>query len=61
MTKDFEIKDILDAVNSISKMKNKRVEALKTKNNLPYEHSVLNKDKEKSDKSKILVLNQMIK
>ncbi len=61
MTKDFEIKDILDAVNSISKMKNKKVEALKTKNNLHYEHSVLNNNKKKPDKGKILVLNQMIK
>ena len=61
MKKDFEIKDILDAVNSISKMKNKSVEALKTKNDLPDEQSVLKNDKEKSDKGKILVLNQIIK
>ena len=58
--KEFEIKDILNAVNSISKIernKNKIVE----KKALIDKSDVLSLNKQvKSNKSEILVLNQMI-
>ena len=60
MTKDFEIKDILSAVNSISiiERKKRRTEVENDSNDkvdvLPLNNQV------KSNKSEILVLNQMI-
>ena len=61
MTKDFEINDILSAVNSISKMKNKKGTILETKNDTFNKEDAINKNNQvKSDKSEILVLSQMI-
>ena len=61
MTKDFEINDILSAVNSISKMKNKKGAILETKNDTFNKEDAINKNNQvKSDKSEILVLSQMI-
>ena len=60
MTKDFEIKDILSAVNSISiiERKKRRTEVENDSNDkvdvLPLNNQV------KSNKSEILVLDQMI-
>ena len=60
MIKDFEIKDILSAVNSISKIerKKRRTEVENDSNDkvdvLPLNNQV------KSNKSEILVLDQMI-
>ena len=60
MIKKFEINDILNAVNSISKIEKKKNE---TKEKKPFADKndilILNKQA-KSNKSKILVLNQMI-
>jgi len=60
MKKEFEIKDILNAVNSISEMKKK-----KSKNNEKKDPVIKNdilalNNQVKSDKSEILVLDQMI-
>ncbi len=61
MTKDFEINDILSAVNSISKMKNKKGTILETKNDTFNKEDAINKNNQvKSDESEILVLSQMI-
>ena len=61
MTKDFEINDILSAVNSISKMKNKKGAILETKNDTFNKEDAINKNNQvKSDESEILVLSQMI-
>ena len=63
MEKEFEINDILNAVNSISKIERKKGKATKIKNNpididkgdiLPLNNQV------KSNKRDILVLDQMI-
>ena len=61
MIKEFEIDDILNAVNNISKMERKKGRTKETKNDsadkdegLPLNNQV------KSNKSDILVLNQMI-
>ena len=60
MKKEFEIKDILNAVNSISEMEKK-----KSKNNEKKDPVIKNdilalNNQVKSDKSEILVLDQMI-
>ena len=60
MEKEFEIKDILNAVNSISEMEKK-----KSKNNEKKDPVIKNdilalNNQVKSDKSEILVLDQMI-
>jgi len=55
MRKEFEINDILNAVHSISKIERKKGK------NIEAEKSDLTDNKQaKSDKSEILVLNQMI-
>ena len=55
MKKEFEINDILNAVNSISKIKRKKSDEIDAKKEvLPLNNQV------KSDKSEILVLDQMI-
>jgi hypothetical protein len=61
MTKEFAINDILKAVDNISKIERKKVKAIETKSNFTDKNDVLTLNKQvKSNKSKILVLNQMI-
>ena len=61
MTKEFEIKDILNAVDNISKIERKKVKVIETKNDSTDKNDVLTLNKQvKSNKSNILVLDQMI-
>ena len=61
MEKEFEINDILNAVNSISKIERKKGSIIKIKNDSAGKDDVLTPNyQEKSDKSEILVLDQMI-
>ena len=61
MKKEFTINDILNAVANISKIERKKVKAIETKNDSTDKDDVLTLNKQvKSNKSKILVLNQMI-
>ena len=61
MIKEFEIDDILNAVNSISKMEIKKGRTIETKNDSTDKDEVLPRNNQvKSNKSDILVLNQMI-
>ena len=61
MTKESAINDILKAVDNISKIERKKVKAIETKNDSTDKDDVLTLNKQvKSNKSKILVLNQMI-
>ena len=61
MTKDFEIKDILSAVNSISTIERKKRGTIEVKNDSSEKVDVLTLNNQaKSNKSEILVLDQMI-
>ena len=61
MEKEFEINDILNAVNSISKIERKKDRAIEIKNDSSDKNDVLTLNNQaKSDKSEILVLDQMI-
>ena len=60
MIKEFEISDILNAVNSISKIDKKKSKILKKKDSDVKEDVLTLNNQAKSDKSEILVLNQMI-
>jgi len=61
MTKEFAINDILKAVDNISKIERKKVKAIETKNDSTDKDDVLTLNKQvKPNKSKILVLDQMI-
>jgi len=61
MAKEFEINDILNAVDNISKIERKKVKVIETKNDSTDKNDVLTLNKQvKSNKSKILVLDQMI-
>ena len=61
MTKEFEINDILKAVDNISKIERKKGKIIETKNDSTDKDEVLALNKQvKSNKSKILVLDQMI-
>ena len=61
MTKEFEINDILNAVDNIFKIERKKGEAIETKNDSIDKDDVLTLNKQvKTNKSKILVLDQMI-
>jgi hypothetical protein len=61
MKKEFAINDILNAVDNISKIERKKVKVIETKNDSTDKDDVLTLNKQvKSNKSKILVLNQMI-
>ena len=61
MTKEFAINDILNAVDNIYKIEIKKLMAIEAKNNSTDKDDVLTLNKQvKSNKSKILVLNQMI-
>ena len=61
MTKESTINDILKAVDNISKIERKKVKAIETKSDSTDKNDVLTLNKQvKSNKSKILVLDQMI-
>ena len=61
MIKEFAINDILNAVDNISKIERKKVKAIETKTDSTDKNDVLTLNKQvKSNKSKILVLDQMI-
>ena len=61
MKKEFEINDILNAVNSISKIERKKDRTIEIKNDSSDKNDVLTLNNQaKSDKSEILVLDQMI-
>ena len=61
MTKEFAINDILNAVDNISKIERKKGKTIETKNDSVDKDDVLTLNKQvKSNKSKILVLDQMI-
>ena len=61
MAKEFEINDILNAVDNISKIERKKGKTIETKNDSADKNDVLTLNKQvKSNKSKILVLDQMI-
>ena len=61
MAKEFKINDILNAVNNISKIERKKDKSIEAKNDSTDKDDVLILNNEvKSNKSKILVLDQMI-
>ena len=61
MIKEFEIKDILNAVNNISKIERKKDNTIEIKIDSASKNDVLPLNSQvKSDKSDILVLDQMI-
>ena len=61
MEKEFEIGDILNAVNNISKIERKKGKAIEINNVSTGKNDVLTLNNQaKSDKSEILVLDQMI-
>ena len=61
MKKEFTINDILNAVDNISKIERKKVKVIETKNDSTDKNDILTLNKQvKSNKSKILVLDQMI-
>ena len=61
MIKEFEIKDILNAVNSISNIERKKNNNIEIKNDSTYKNDVLaHNNQVKSNESEILVLDQMI-
>ena len=60
MTKEFEISDILNAVNSISKVDKKKSKIVKKKDSDVKEDVLTLNNQAKSGKSEILVLDQMI-
>tara|TARA_Y100000590_G_scaffold408376_1_gene499421 strand:- start:794 stop:982 length:189 start_codon:yes stop_codon:yes gene_type:complete len=61
MTKEFEINDILNAVNIISKIERRKAITVEKKNDSDDKRDILPLNNQaKSDKSEILVLDQMI-
>ena len=60
MTKAFEINDILNAVNSISKIEKKKSKIVEKKDFIVKDDVLTLNNQAKSNKSEILVLNQMI-
>ena len=61
MIKEFEISDILNAVNNISEMERKKDMTREIKNDSVDKDDILTLNNQaKSDKSEILVLDQMI-
>ena len=60
MKKEFEISDILNAVNSISKVDKKKSKIVKKKDSDVKEDVLTLNNQAKSNKSEILVLDQMI-
>ena len=60
MIKEFEIKDILNAVNSISKIEKKKSKIIRKKDSIHKDDVLTLNNQVKSNKSEILVLDQMI-
>ena len=61
MEKEFEINDILNAVNNISRIERKKGRTIEINNVSTDKNDVLTLNNQaKSDKSEILVLDQMI-
>ena len=61
MIKEFEINDILNAVDNIFKIERKKGKIIEAKNDSTDKDGTLAQNKQvKSNKSKILVLDQMI-
>ena len=61
MAKEFEINDILNAVDNISKIERKKGKITEAKNDSASKDDISTLNKQvKSNKSKILVLDQMI-
>ena len=61
MEKEFEIGDILNAVNNISKIERKKGRSIEIKNDSTNKDDILTLNNQvKSNKSEILVLDQMI-
>ena len=61
MIKEFEIKDILNAVNTISKKEGKRTKKAEIKIDSAAKDDILSLNNQvKSNKSEILVLDEMI-
>ena len=61
MKKEFEIDDILNAVNNISKIERKKGRSIEIKNDSTSKDDILPLNNQvKSNKSEILVLDQMI-
>ena len=61
MIKEFEIKDILNAVNTISKIERKKDNTIEIKIDSASKNDILPLNNQvKSDKSDILVLDEMI-
>jgi hypothetical protein len=60
MTKEFEINDILNAVDSISRIEKKKSNTLEKKDFNDKNDALILNNQAKSNKSEILVLDQMI-
>jgi hypothetical protein len=60
MTKEFGINDILSAINSISKIEKKKSKTLEKKDSNEKNDILTHNNQAKSNKSEILVLDQMI-
>ena len=60
MIKEFEIDEILNAVNSISKIDKKKSKTLEKKDSIDKNDILPLNNQAKSNKSEILVLDQMI-
>ena len=60
MVKEFEINDILNAVNNISKIEKKRSKSVEKKDYTDKNDILTLNNQVKSNKSEILVLDQMI-
>jgi len=60
MIKEFQIKDILNAVNSISKIEKKKSKTIEKKDSIDKNDILALNNPAKSNKSEILVLDQMI-
>jgi len=60
MIKEFEINDILNAVNTISKIEKKKSKILEKKNSDDKDDILTLNNQAKSDESEILVLDRMI-
>jgi len=60
MKKEFEINDILGAVNSISKIEKKKSKTIEKKDSTDKNDILTPNNQVKSNKSEILVLDQMI-
>ena len=60
MIKEFEINDILNAVNSISKIEKKKSKTIEKKDSTDENDTLTLNNQVKSNKSEILVLDEMI-